>query len=751
MIKKILNLNLKYILIIIFFTLFNQPILLAQDIKKILINGNDRVSDETVIMFSDLKIGDSISQERLNNALKQLYFTNYFSKVTINNVKGNINILVEENPIIQKVVINGIKDKNILENLNNITIKVEKYPFVENQVNDQILLLKNILKSYGYYFVKLEAKVEDKKNNSVNLIYNFNLGEIAKINKINFIGQKIFKDSTLRNIIKSEESKFWKFITRNKFLDQNRIKLDVSRLSRFYKNRGYFNSTIKSTTAVITDNNQFELVFNINAGNKYYFDKIFYEDESNLPTENLKEFNNKFTKLKGKTYSKKEISNLIDEINDFTLVNDFVFLNAKFTEVIKDNNKIDIKINFDTLDKFFVKRINILGNYITDEKVIRNSLIVDEGDPYNEILFNKSIQNLKAKNIFKSVNFNTKDINDLNKVIDLTVEEKPTGEIFAGAGTGTTGSSLTAGVKENNYLGLGIKLDTNFVITDDSLKGKFSVINPNYNNSDKTIKAEVESSTNDFMTSSGYKTNRTGLTLGTEFEQYKDLFINLEISNFYEDLETSSTANDILKRQEGNYFENLLNYSISLNKLDQNFQPTTGYVSNFSQTLPIYSDDVSIENSFIASKYHSINEDLILSAKLFMKSINSLEDNVRVSKRVYVPGRRLRGFESGKIGPRDGTQYIGGNYATALNFNSTLPNLIFENESIDFNFFIDLANVWEVDYDNSLDSNKIRSSTGLAVNWFTGIGPLTFSYAIPISEAETDVTEKFRFQIGTSF
>ena len=175
------------------------------------------------------------------------------------------------------------------------------------------------------------------------------------------------------------------------------------------------------------------------------------------------------------------------------------------------------------------------------------------------------------------------------------------------------------------------------------------------------------------------------------------------------------------------------------------------YISNFSQTLPIYSDAVSIENSFIASKYHSINEDLILSAKLFMKSINSLEDNVRVSKRVYVPGRRLRGFESGKIGPRDGTQYIGGNYATALNFNSTLPNLIFENESIDFNFFIDLANVWEVDYDNSLDSNKIRSSTGIAVNWFTGIGPLTFSYALPISEAETDVTEKFRFQIGTSF
>ena len=142
---------------------------------------------------------------------------------------------------------------------------------------------------------------------------------------------------------------------------------------------------------------------------------------------------------------------------------------------------------------------------------------------------------------------------------------------------------------------------------------------------------------------------------------------------------------------------------------------------------------------------------MILSANFLLKTINSLEDNVRVSKRVYIPSRRLRGFESGKIGPKDGNQYIGGNYASSLNLNSTLPNLFFENESIDFNFFLDFANVWEVDYDNSLDSNKIRSSTGIAVNWFSGIGPLTFSYAIPLSEADTDITERFRFQIGTSF
>ena len=116
-----------------------------------------------------------------------------------------------------------------------------------------------------------------------------------------------------------------------------------------------------------------------------------------------------------------------------------------------------------------------------------------------------------------------------------------------------------------------------------------------------------------------------------------------------------------------------------------------------------------------------------------------------------MPGRNLRGFESGKIGPKDGSQFIGGNYASSLNLNSTLPNLLFENEDIDFNFFVDMANVWHVDYDSSLDGNKIRSSTGIAVNWFSPIGPLSFSYAVPISEAETDIKEKFRFQIGTSF
>ncbi len=741
----------KLIIISFFFNIFFITNVFSETINKFNIKGNSRVSDETVIMFSSLEIGDNINQNILNNSLKKLYYTNYFKDVKISSLNGIVTISVKENPIIQKVVISGIDQNNIYEKISDVTLKIEKYPFVESTINEQVKLLKNILKSYGYYFVELETSIIKNPNNTIDLNYNFKLGEIAKIKKIKFIGEKIFSDTTLRNVIISEESKFWKFITRNKFLDTNRIDADIFRLNEFYKNRGYFNVTIKSTSAIINDRNQFELLFNIDAGNKFYFNNIKFSNNNILNIDNFKDFEEKIVDLQGSVYSKKKINKIINEFNNFTLRNNYIFLNTSYKEIIIDNNKIDISINFNDLDKHFVDRINILGNFITDEKVIRNELIVDEGDPFNKILFEKSIANMKGQNIFKTVTYNVTEIDNENKVIDIEVEEKPTGEIFAGAGTGTTGSSLTGGIKENNYLGLGIKLDTNFTITDDSIKGKFSVLNPNYNNSDKSIETIVESSTEDLLTESGYKTNRTGLTLGTEFEQFNDLFVNLEISNYYEDLETSNNANSIVKKQEGTYFENLISYALKLNKLDQNFQPTDGYINYFSQTIPVISDDNSIENTFTSSTYHSFGESLILSAQFYLSAINSIDDNVRISKRVYVPSRRLRGFESGKIGPKDGSQYIGGNYASALNLNSTLPNILFESEDVDINLFIDMANVWEVDYNSSLDSNKIRSSSGLALNWYSPLGPLSLSYAIPLSEAKTDVTENFRFQIGTSF
>ena len=188
-------------------------------------------------------------------------------------------------------------------------------------------------------------------------------------------------------------------------------------------------------------------------------------------------------------------------------------------------------------------------------------------------------------------------------------------------------------------------------------------------------------------------------------------------------------------------------------KLDQNFQPTSGFSTSFYQSIPLYAEDWSFNNQYRYSKYYSPNENAIISFRFLAQSINSLSDeDVRISKRIYIPAKRLKGFEFGKVGPKDGQDYIGGNYATALNFATTLPGLFKDLESIDFSFFIDTANVWGVDYSDVIDDkSKIRSSTGLAVDWLTPIGPLTLSFAKPITKSDTDKTETFRFDIGTTF
>ena len=748
MVKFLSNIQLIIILVVINFFFISKAY--SEKIKSIEIFGNERLANETIILFSNLNVGDDIDQNIINNTFKTLFKTNYFKDLKINFDSGNLKITVIENPIIQEIVINGIKNKSLLREIEKITRKIEKYPFIESNIINQKNQLNNIIRLNGFYFANIEAQTIDNNNNSINLIYNVSLGERAKIQKIIFTGQKLFNIRKLRKIILSEENKPWKFITKNKYLDPNRISADINLLNKFYKNRGYYNVKIKSSYATVENKKDFKLIFSIDAGQKFYFENFNLNISEDYSDENFLKLQKSFEELKGSPYSIKAIDEIKKEIDNLALQKEFVFIDAKYKESIIDKNKINVNFYLDQLEKSYVKKINIFGNFITEEKVIRNSLIVDEGDPYNQILFNKSINNIKSRGIFKKVKSQVlKNKNNNNKIINITVEEKPTGEIFAGVGTGTAGSSFSAGLKEKNYLGKGITLDTNFALSDDEIRGKFSVLNPNFKNSDRSLKTTIESTTSDFITSSGYKTTRTGLSLGTGFEQFQDIFVNFDLSNYYEKLVTSDKATEIKKKQEGDYFENLFLYSVTLNKLNQNFQPTDGFFTKFSQSIPIYSDDNAFENTLSASKYHSVTDNFLLAGKLFLKAVNSIDGDVRVSKRVYIPSSRLRGFES--IGPKDGEQYIGGNYGAAINFTSSFPKLFNEFENMDFNFFVDAANLWHVDYDSSLDSDKIRSSTGVAVDWFTAVGPLSFSYAIPITDASTDKTESFRFQIGTSF
>ena len=181
--------------------------------------------------------------------------------------------------------------------------------------------------------------------------------------------------------------------------------------------------------------------------------------------------------------------------------------------------------------------------------------------------------------------------------------------------------------------------------------------------------------------------------------------------------------------------------------------PTSGSIISFSQSLPFYADKSFISNTLAASGYKSFGEDIVGATKLYLSSIDGLsDDDVRLSKRLGISNKRLRGFERGKVGPVDGEDHVGGNRVAALNFEANLPNALPEDTNVDLSLFLDFANIWGVDYDPTLDdSSKLRSSTGVMANWMSPIGPMSFVISQNLSKASTDVTESFNFNLGTTF
>ena len=481
---------------------------------------------------------------------------------------------------------------------------------------------KNIFKKKGYFFANVEIFKEEIENNRINIIIDIDLGEKSKIKKISFIGDKKFKNKKLLSIIVSEEFKFWKFISNKKYLNEEIINLDKRLLKNFYLNKGFYNVKINSSFARLINKDEFELIFNIDSGPKILFGDLKLNLPVNYNEENFESIEKKLTSFNNSIYSLIKIENILDEIDEIVALEQFETVNATVQENLK-NDKLDLTFNIIEEEKSFIDKINIFGNNVTEEAVIRNQLLIDEGDPYNKILEAKSINNIKSLNFFRDVQIKTLNGNDdKSKILNITVEEKPTGEIMAGAGFGTSGSSVAFGVKENNFLGKGVSLDANVNVGEDSIKGKFTMNNPNYKNTDNSLNLEILATETNRLKNSGYKTNQTGFGIGTRFEYYDDLYLKLGNSLIYEKLETDSKASAKLKKQEGDYIDNIFKLNLDYDKRNQKFQTTEGYRSTYGLGLPLISESYTLQNSFKYKYFTELYEENISSVSFSLSAAN---------------------------------------------------------------------------------------------------------------------------------
>ena len=725
----------------------------GEKINSINVIGNDRISKDVIIMFSDVSEGFDINLNDLNLILKKIYKSNFFDSVDVSFIDNELTIKVIELPIIESIVIKGIKAKKIKERALEDLILKNRASFNETFLKSDIEKIKFNLQEAGYYFVSVDVDLINLNDNKVDLVYKVNLGQKAKIKSIKFIGDKIYKDRKLKNIITSEENKFWKLISGRKYLNQNLIKFDEQLLKNFYLNQGYYDVEINSSFARMIDNEYFELTYTINPNEKFYFNDLKLNLPSDFQPNNFDSISSLFEDLKGEHYSINKIEDILDEIDKITLNEEFENIKADVDQNI-DKNLINLTFNINIADKLIVERINIFGNNITRENVIRNRFEIDEGEYFNEILEKKTINNIKNLGFFKNVTSNVKDGSDKNsKIINITVEEKPTGEIMAGAGVGTNGGNIMFSVKENNYLGKGIQVANSVFLDEESIKGNFSVTNPNFRNTDKLIYLDLEALETDRLKNFGYKTNKQGFSVGTGFEIFDDTRVGIGTSNYLEKITTNSSASAMQKKQTGNYFDSFLKLNLDFDKRNQKFQTTDGFRSRYFLDLPMISDTYTLTNNYTYTYFTELYENNRSNISIYLKSANSISgEDIKLSERVFLPTNRLRGFERGKIGPKDGKDFIGGNYASSVNISSTLPQILENSQNVDVLFFMDAANVWGVDYDSSInDNSKIRSSLGVGIDWLSPIGPMNFTLAQPISKADSDITESFRFNLGTTF
>jgi len=744
-----LKLILKTLAIICFYFL---PAL-SENYNNILIKGNERISDKTIIVFSEIPSKKFLDEASLNSILKNLYNSNFFNDVIVKIEDQNLIIEVNENPIIQTVFIEGIPAKKIEEKIVSILLLKNRSSFNINFVkNDEIAIL-NLLKDMGYYFSTLISSIEELNDNKINLTYSIVLGDKAKISKITFLGDKKFKDRVLRNVIVSEEYKFWKIVSGGKFLNENLVNYDKKLLKNFYMNNGFYNVNIESSYATFLGEDKFELIYNISPGKKYLLNDLTLKLPIDYDASNFKKLNLMLTDLKGQMYALDLIENILDEIDKTALIEEYQFLEASVIESV-DDNLINLTFDIKESKKLYVEKINIFGNNVTREEVIRNNLYVDEGDAFNELLHTKSINNIKSLNIFSKVDSKVvTGTSDKQKIINISIDEKATGEITAGAGVGSSGGTIGFGVTENNFLGRGIEFGTQFKISKESIRGQLALNNPNFQGTNRSLNLSLESTVTDRLKNFGYKSNKTGFSIGTGFEYYDDFYLSTGVSSYIEDLETDSTASANMKKQKGNYFDTFLNYTLNYDKRNQKFKTSNGYRTLFTQNIPLISESFTLTSAFDHKIYNEWLNENIASFSFYAAATNSLAGkNVKLSDRLFVPQNKLRGFEAGKFGPKDGQDYIGGNYLVTFNAATTLPQLFPNIENADFSLFFDAANIWGLDYDSSLgQDNRLRSSIGLGVDIYTPIGPLNFSFTEVISKDSKDITETFRFNLGTTF
>ncbi|MBP3616336.1 MAG: outer membrane protein assembly factor BamA [Alphaproteobacteria bacterium] len=734
-------------------------------VKDIKVFGVKRISPDMVKNVINLKEDEKITDKKLNDIVRKLYNTGYFSDVKLSEKNNILEITVAENPTVNAVSFEGYSDLK----LDDIKKDVKTRPhsiYNPAQIKSDVETIKNLYKRLGNFKAVVDAKIIERDNNQYDVVFEITEGKKAYIKDITFNGNESFSPNELQEVILSKEYSWWKLLEMYDTYDEDRLLYDSELLKNFYNLHGFLDFRVESQSAKMDlSESNFYVVFNLNEGKRYKVGDISISSE--IPDLDTDTLNDKILLKQSRFYDDNLANKSIVDIAKKMGENGFAFIDVDIEK--KPNPEtgiVDIVFKIKNSRRAFINKIDIKNNTRTYDKVIRRNLNFDEQDIYNSARLKSSEQKLYETGFFESVKISPKPVFGVpDKVnIDVNVAEKSTGELSLGAGWSSLNKGfLEFGIKENNFMGKGQTLG--FTSTFSGTQNNFSLSFVEPYLFDRDLMGGIDAYYSQYKYSStyGYDIDTIGLAfkLGWNYNDHLSQRFRLSGKN-----EKMTNISDSLSSQllegVGDYNVFKLGQTITYRDQTIDFVNDTrqGYIVSYSTDYAGFGGDkYFIKNDISAKQTFSFWDNVWqLGISFYAGKIHSLDGTtLSRSDRYLLGGDSLRGFEYGGIGARSATNTnyaYGGNWEVNGTFQFNFPIGIPKKYKISGYIFYDWGKLGRpvlADYSNVLYSGKVRTSVGYGISWNSPIGAINVSWAYPLSYEEYDKRQRFRFSIGTGF
>ncbi len=730
----------------------------ADIIKDIVIQGVKRIESDTVRSYILLQEGQLFDRRRMDQSLKSLYSTGLFADVVIRKEKNSLIVQVVENPIINRIAFEGAKTIEDADLRKEIVLR-PRVVFTRTKVQADVKRILQLYRANGRFSASVVPKVIQLPQNRADLVFEVSEGPLTKVERISFVGNRFESDSDLRNIIRSKETRWYRFLSSDDTYDPDRLALDQELLRRHYLSKGFAGFRVESAVGELTpDGKAFFITFSINEGTRYRFGNV--EVSSDMRGVDPKLLTKLVTFKKGDRFNNKKIDEVVDAITDSVGNRGFAFVEIR-PKLDRDRKTKVVNVTFEVREgpRVFVERFDITGNVRTIDKVIRRETQIAEGDAFNASKLRRGRQRIQDLNFFNKVDFKRKQGSAPDKVIiGVDVEEKSTGSLTFGAGYSTdVGALIEFGIKENNLLGKGQKLGFSGTLAGEKSQASISFTEPYFLDRDIAAGFDAYHVIRNLQSSSSYDSKKTGLGLRSGYPLSSNLRQSLRYKIESAKIENVSvSASNLIKAQAGSRFLSQIGQTLSYSTLDSRINPKDGYRLQMTNDIAGLGGNIRyLRNTVKAVQYHELFGGWVFNIKGETGHILGIDQDVKIPDRFVLGGMNLRGFTNAGAGPRDTNtdDSLGGEWlytgSTELKFPLGLPNEL----GITGQIFADVGGLTEVNPSNSniKDSGSLRVSAGTGIGWVSPFGPIVVDFGWALKKENYDKTELIRFNFGTRF